>query len=240
MNFNNRRRGVSLIEVMIALIITVLIMTAVYQVFSQGRKGADEAMRNHQINQDLQRVVDRLQNDIREASGIHPEYPPFYTPGVEKTKSPEDPKNLMVLQRAVIDFKKNPATLATGQKPYRIYVSTYSLQLDSPPPEAIKPGVTPPKCYILKCETTPIDESGNLVGGEKKTETIMEDIDRLIFYRYQTQATTGGNTSSVPTANCIFFDLFMTRLDKEGTVDQKYTGKLTTSVQVRGSMPEGF
>ncbi|HNV70507.1 MAG TPA: prepilin-type N-terminal cleavage/methylation domain-containing protein, partial [Candidatus Ozemobacteraceae bacterium] len=107
-------RGASLIEVMIALIITVILMTAVYQIFSQGRKGADEAMRNHQINQDLQRVVDRLQNDIREASGIHPEFPPFYVPGVEKTTTPEDTKNIMVLQKAIVDFKKNPATLSPG------------------------------------------------------------------------------------------------------------------------------
>ncbi|HNV72721.1 MAG TPA: hypothetical protein PKO06_23630, partial [Candidatus Ozemobacteraceae bacterium] len=75
---------------------------------------------------------------------------------------------------------------------------------------------------------------------EKKSETIMEDIDRLIFYRFKDSATSGGSTSSIPSAKCVFFDLFMTRLDKEGTVDQKYTGKLTTSVQVRGSMPEGF
>ena len=236
------RTGVTMIELLMALVIFSLVMTAVFTTFSQGRKGAEEAMTNLDINMDLQRISDRLQGDIREASGVGDQFPPFLVPGVEKTKKTDDPDNSMVLYKVEYDFKKLPP-FAGNDKFFTIWIASYSLKQDLLP--AGSPPTTASRPYYLLIESHPLLPTGALDPSKRVLETLNQkgkdiEIDRLIFYRYKATATTAAGTKSIPTGRCVFFDLAMTRYDKKGTYDEKYTGKITTSVQVRGSMPEGL
>ena len=62
------RRGVSLLELTIAMFIFLLIMAAVYYLFTGGRRQAERPRATAQIQESLAQVVRYLQRDLSETN----------------------------------------------------------------------------------------------------------------------------------------------------------------------------
>ena len=222
-----RRNAFSLIELMVGIIILAFIFAGAYRILSTGTVGSKEAMQNHFINDDVQKIVDNLTNDIHESSAISKRFPPSISPGDEWNLKTEGPENKLILTQVQFDFRKDPTTLTGSQKFYSKSEITYRMEKESD------------QTFSLTREILPFDSSGKPVMFQKTRKTLVKGLDELVFFRYK-EPGGNGEREQIPSAKGVFFRITMTRHDKNSPGETKYTAHLTSSVQIRGSEPEGF
>ncbi|MFZ2961349.1 MAG: prepilin-type N-terminal cleavage/methylation domain-containing protein [Candidatus Ozemobacteraceae bacterium] len=222
------KKGTSLIELMAVIILLAVLLTGVYRVFFQGQRQAREIMENHSVNDDVQRLVDRLTDDIREANYVDQAVPPITDMGSEGGLKTEAPENYLFFTKLQFEFVKDPTTFSPEQKNYTQQKIKYFLQ---------GPGGTgtkgPP--WALIREMTPWDDKGVAQTTGKVMVTIMEDIDELTFYRLKNPA----SSIDTPGLNNVFFRIVMKRIDPNIPDARKYRSEIITSVRIRGNEPEG-
>ena len=98
-----RKKGFTLIELMIGLILITLIITALWDVYSSSRRNANEIIANHTLNSEIEMILMRIADDLRESNAINASYPTILLP-----TEVEDEKELTeeeLLQR-IIEYKQ--------------------------------------------------------------------------------------------------------------------------------------
>ena len=68
-------KGFTLIELIIGLLIFSLILFASWNVFSSGSQNAYEVISNHTINDEIERVLMKITDEIREANLVSTKFP---------------------------------------------------------------------------------------------------------------------------------------------------------------------
>lgn len=212
------RKGFTVVELMVGLIIMSLILTAIWHVYSASRKNAKEILENHVINDELDKTLIRITNDIREANSIA-SYPPVLTESQieELTTTESDPidesENKLQLIKLNYDFSRKPDEIPDDEVNYSTNDITY---------------------YVVPCEDVPgkwnlrrfmvyINEKKYVE--EKKDYEVLHAIDECIFYKKEDpDAVRQGNT--------------YIKIKIGHTESDKYSNECVISVKERGAMPE--
>lgn len=212
-----KRRAFTLIELMVTLILLTLLLTCLWEVFSSTRKNAQEIMANHSINDELDRTLIKITDDVREANQIVADFPPVYEANeIENLKS-DDEKNQLKIMKVEYDFTKDPSTLGEGEKNYTQEQIRYFLEKDED-----ENGNTN---YSLIREMTPYSTAGEPEESNTTVYTILTGISECIFYRVKDpDASRTGN---------IYIKFKLGRLD-----NGKYANESIVSVKERGAMPD--
>ena len=216
-----KRSGTTIIELMSVLIILSLVLTGLYRVFSGANRGAREMMVNHQVNDQVQRLLMRISDDIREASYILPDFPKSVPMGQENTLNSFDANTGLCFAKVHYDFTKDPNLLAPDQGNYyqdRIY---YYLEPEDPD------NATAP--WVLMKDIVPFNDRMQEVVAKKSKELIMEGIQDLVFYRLL--------DPSAPRLGNVYVRAQVTNRDKLRPKGGRYSNGLTTSIKERGSEP---
>ncbi|MBF0502517.1 MAG: prepilin-type N-terminal cleavage/methylation domain-containing protein [Candidatus Riflebacteria bacterium] len=221
------RNGVTIIELMFVILILSILLSGVYRVFFQGQRQALEIMDSHVVNDDVQRLVDRLTDDIREANYVDDNVPPVVAMGAESSLKSDDANNWLFFTKLQFDFTKDPNL--PNQKIYTQQKVVYYLE----GPKNVRGKDGPP--WALIREMTPWDDHGVVQTTKKEKVTIMEDIDELIFYRLNNPA----SSVDSPGTNNVFIRIVMKRLDPKIPDSHKYRSEIVTSIRLRGSDLEG-
>lgn len=217
------RRGVTIVEIMMVVILLSLILGALYRIFSSAQRGASEVMSNQIINDDVLRLINKITDDVREANFIDEHLPPTFNDENEaRNFNPLDPNNQLMFTKVKFDFTKDPSTFDKDQVNYTQLRVVYSVK-KMDPNQATGP-------YALFRETLPFDDKRKAVTADKKKVEVMNNIDHLVFYRLK--------NPHAPRHGNLYIHLRMTRLDRSAPTNQKYTVDITTSVKERGGEPE--
>ncbi len=215
-------RGFSLVEVLSVVIILVVVMGSLFKTFSGARRGVNEAMENQIVNDDLQRLVDRLTEEVREANYIIDDNLPKVKPGEEDSINIPPDDDYLLFSKVTYDFKKDPKTLTADQVNYTSKQIKYYLVKEDPD-QATGP-------YILFRSMLPFDDLRKAVESEKTIFPVMNDIDQLLFYRLEEpDARRSGN---------LYMKVVLSRQDKPGDSASKYTSSITMNVKERGAEPQ--
>ena len=220
-----QRRGTTIIELMMVVLVMTLLLTAVYNIFRGGQKGVQEAVKNHIINEEAQKVIDNLANDIRESNQVHKDFPQMVDEPAIAGLTSADPKNKMEFYKYTFDFTKDLKTLPAGTTYYNQTKITYSLDKD-PPKTATCP-------YVLYREEIPYDATGNEIAGKRFKKHLAVNIKDFVFYRITPLA--GDSRGKGP--NNVYVKFTLARMDKDPNAP-RYSSELTSCVRVRGSKPE--
>ena len=215
-----KKKAFTLVETMISIILMVLVLTALWQVFSSTQKNAKEVLENHSINDELDRTLIRIMGDVREANYIASDSPPMYEQSeIEGLQTTKDEKNQLKFTKIDYDFSKDPSTLGDNEKNYTAVQIIYRVEKED------EPNPTPDSKWVLIREQTPFDENSNTIEDKKTVYTLLHGIDECLFYRIKDpEAVRSGN---------IYIKLQVGKKDKE-----KYKNESIISVKERGAMPE--
>ena len=221
------RAAFSLLELMIGIVILALLFGGAFRLLSTGMTGSREAMQNHFINDDMQKVVDFLTNDIHESSALSKRFPPFVAQGDEWGLKTDGEANKLVLTKVQFDFRKDFRALSGQEKFYTKSQITYRVEKG------------PDQTYALFRECLPFDAFGKPLPLQKVQKTLAEGFDEFVFFRYKEPGGVG-DQDKIPSARGIFFRMKMTNQDKNAPGTTRYTANMISSVQLRGSEPEGY
>ena len=211
-----KKKAFTLVETMTAIILMVLVLTALWNVFSSTQKNAKEIMENHSINDEMDRTLIRIMDDVREANYIASDSPAMYEASeIEGLQTTKDEKNQLKFKKVTYDFSKDPSTLGDKEKNYTAVEIIYRVDKDE----------TPDSKWFLVREMTPLDSNGKTIESEMTVHTILSGIDECIFYRIK-------DPDAVRSGN-VYIKLVIGRKEEE-----KYKNECIISVKERGAMPE--
>ncbi|MBF0405988.1 MAG: prepilin-type N-terminal cleavage/methylation domain-containing protein [Candidatus Riflebacteria bacterium] len=219
-------RGFSLTELLTAVVIFMIVLASSYQVFFSGRQSAVDIMESHFVNDDVQKLIDRITNDVRESNFVDPSLPSEVAPGSEVSLKTEDAANRLLFTRVIYDFSKDPATFAAGEKNYTQEKVEYSLERTDVNSAT--------GTYSLIRTVTPWDQFGKAQQDKRTKITLMDDIDELVFYRFKFAADDKANSG----ARIVFIRLTINRKDQTSAKKGRYAANVVTSVKIRGYEPE--
>ncbi|MBQ2594580.1 MAG: hypothetical protein II567_15035 [Candidatus Riflebacteria bacterium] len=124
-----KKKAFTLVETMTSIILMVLVLTALWQVFSSTQKNAKEVLENHSINDELDRTLIRIMDDVREANYIASDSPPMYEQSeIEGLQTTKDEKNQLKFTKVDYDFSKDPSTLGDNEKNYTAVQIIYRVE----------------------------------------------------------------------------------------------------------------
>ncbi len=216
------KKGFTVIELMVGLLIMSLVLTGLYITFSSSQKNAQEIMANQQINDQFERVLHKITEDVREANEISKDFPPTVDKADLAGLKTESAGNKLNFVKITYDFTKDPLDLPPGTFNYTKTEISYFLLQEN---EAVADSP-----WVLIREMTPYDNRMQKLVSEIRAYPVLEGIDECIFYRLNDpDASRSGN---------LYIKLRMTRLDKEGSIDQKYGNQTTITVKERGALPQ--
>lgn len=213
-----RREGVTLIEIMMAVIVLALLLTALYHTFSSSRRQAQAVMQAHQTNDELQRLFDKITDDIRESNFLLEGTPPKASLAQSTDLRTDAPANYISFHKVTYDFSIQPKSLADNQYNYTQLRVTYKLEKVDPD-QATGP-------YILWRETLPFDDRRQEVTAQRARKVMMENIDELVFFKL--------NEPNLPHHDSVCIRARLTGRGKDG----KYDSTLLTSIRQRGAEPQ--
>ena len=215
------KRGVSVIELMVVMIVMSLLMTALYKVFSRAQYGAHEVIGNHTVNEKLDRLVLQISDDVREANYIYDNCPKAVKKADISSLKTSDPGNYLMFMKVIYNFKKDPATLSAGEVNYTQNRIKYFVEKEDP--------TNPKSSWVLCREMLPFDSFKKPIPSQTKVFQIMKGIKDCIFYRIKDpDAARSGN---------LYVKLVVGRTDKKGK-DHNYSNEIILSVRERGARPE--
>ncbi len=213
-----KRKAFTLIEVMVAAIVLVLLLTSLWRVFSSTQRNAKVVMENHAINDALDRTLIKITDDVREANSIDDEYPPLYEESALEGLKTEDEKNQLKFIKVDYKFHIDPSTLDSNKVNYTANQIVYRLEKE------VEPTATENSKWVMIREMTPLNENKEPVTSEMTVHTVLSGIDECIFYRVKDPETSrSGN---------IFIKL------RIGEKKDKYSNESIISIKERGAMPE--
>ncbi len=211
-----KRKGFTVVELMISLIIIVVLLTALWRIFSASRRNAHEIMENHALNDKLDVALIKMIDDIREANAVE-EYPILYEKEKVETLTTDGEENKLVFIKANYEFWKSPRDIPEGEVNYKSNLITYFVQRSDDNPE---------KWDIMR-EMVAIDVNKEEIQGEGNhtLEIVLPSVDECIFYRViDPDAARTGN---------IYIKIKLGRND-----NGVYSNESIISVKERGAMPE--
>lgn len=214
------RKGVTVVELMVGLIIMSILLTALYRAFSTSRQTAADIMANHAINDDLDRTLLRITDDIRESNVIVPGFPVTIEPMEVNTLS-TNKDNKLKFVKYLYDYTKDPTDLAAGEVNYTKNEITYYLE-----PEDDQDPDSP---WTLQRSMLPYNNRKEPENSQATVYTILRGIRECVFYRLNDENTSGGGN--------VYIRLKLTRTDADDE-SKKYSNEITISVKERGANPE--
>jgi len=216
---NMRARGTTLIELMMAVILLALLLTALYYTYSGSRKQAQAVMQAHQTNDELQRLFDKMTDDIRESDFVLEGTPQKASMAQSQNLKSEDPTNYITFHKISYDFSLEPSKIADpNQCNYTQLRVTYKLE-KTDPAQATGP-------FILWRETLPFDNYRKPVPDQRARKVMMENLDELIIFRL--------NEPNLPNDGSVYIRAKLAGRGK----DSRYNSTLTTCVKERGAEPQ--
>ncbi|HNW35988.1 MAG TPA: prepilin-type N-terminal cleavage/methylation domain-containing protein [Candidatus Ozemobacteraceae bacterium] len=213
-----RSRGTTLIELMMAVILLALLLTALYHTYSGSRKQAQAIMQAHQTNDELQRLFDKMTDDIRESNFVLEGTPPKASMAQSQSLKSENPANYITFHKVSYDFSLEPKNISADQCNYTQLRVTYKLE-KTDPAQATGP-------FILWRETLPFDDRRKPVPAQRARKVMMENLDELIIFRL--------DEPNLPSNGSVYI---RARLAGRGK-DSRYDSTLTTCVRERGAEPQ--
>jgi hypothetical protein len=197
-----------------------ILFTALFQAFSTSRRTATEIIANHSINDDLDRTLLRITDDIRESNVIVPGYPATIE-RMEVSTLSTSKENKLKFEKYLYDYTKDPTSLAAGEVNYTKNEITYYLE-----PEDDQ---DPDSTWTLQRSMLPYNNKKQPENSLATVFTIMRGIRECVFYRLNDANTSGGGN--------VYIRLKLTRTDAEDE-SKKYSNEITISVKERGANPE--
>ncbi len=212
-----KKKAFTLVEMMIVLILFTLLVTFLWKVYSQTQKTALEVMSDHTVNDELDRALTKITDDIREANSISSDTPPIYETGDIANLKTEDEKNELKFIKVTYDFTKDPADLADNEYNYtQIQVRYFVTKEDESNPNSK---------WLLNREMIPIDSNKQPDEANSTIYNILSGIEECVFYRIK-------DPDAVRSGNVYI------RIKKGRSDGGKYTNEYVISVKERGAMPE--
>ncbi|MGM0599778.1 MAG: PulJ/GspJ family protein [Candidatus Rifleibacteriota bacterium] len=215
------RRGFNLIELMVGLIIFSLLATALFYVYRQSRHEAAEIMANQQINDEFDRILLRITEDVRESNYIDENFPPTLTGPQLASFQTDDPSNYLMFTKVSYDFTIDPIDLPDGTFNYTQQRIRYFLEKED--------DTDPESPWVLCREMLPFDNKRQPIHAEIKIRPMLDGIQECLFYRLKDpDASRSGN---------LYIKLKMSRTDKKDS-QHKYSAETLISVKERGAQPQ--
>lgn len=210
-------KGFTLIELMMVLILMTLVLTALWQVYSSTRKNAVHVMANNILNDELDRTLIKITDDVREANALATDSPPLYELSEIAGLTTNAPDNQLKFIKVNYDFSKDPGTLGSGEVNYTANQIRYYVEKENESDANSK--------WLLNREMIPINSELQPIESEMTVYNILSGIEECVFYRIKDPAATR-------TGN-IYIRLKMGSQEK----DSKYSSETIISVKERGAMP---
>ena len=216
------RRGVSVIELMMALIVFSLLFAAMFRVFSSSQRGAVELVENHAINEQVDRTLQRIMDDVRESNYIYDECPQPVPASMIASLQTEDPTNYLMFMKVLYDFTRDPISLPDGEVNYTQNRIRYFVEREDPDNAA--------STWVLMREMLPYDNRRQPIDSQMTVYPILRGISECIFYRViDPDASRSGN---------LYVRLKMSRQDSDRAESQTYSNEMLISVKERGAVPQ--
>jgi prepilin-type N-terminal cleavage/methylation domain-containing protein len=216
------KRGFTLIELMVVMIVMSLLMAALYKVFFGANRGAREIIENHGINDEMDRTVQKITDDVRESNYIFENCPKSVNKSQINALKTEDADNYLMFMKVNFDFTKDPSTLPVGEYNYTQTRIKYFLEREEPG------DMNSP--WTLCREMLPFDNRRTPMPSEKTILPVLTKIDECIFYRLNDPDSAGSGN--------LFIKLAISRQGKVKKTTSKYQNQLIISVKERGAAPE--
>ena len=176
-----KKKAFTLVETMVAIILMVLVLTALWNVFSSTQKNAKEVLENHTINHELDMALIRILDDVREANFVATDSPTMYEESQinsDALKTTSEESNQLKFTKVKYDFSKDPSSLGDNEKNYTAVEVIYRVEKDEIPGSNNENS----KWYLIR-EMTPLDTNGKRIEEEMTAHTILSGIDECVFYR---------------------------------------------------------
>ncbi|NCB38685.1 MAG: prepilin-type N-terminal cleavage/methylation domain-containing protein [Erysipelotrichia bacterium] len=215
------RKGVTIIELMVAMIIFALIITALWRVYSASQRNALEILTNHEINDEIDRTLLKITDDLRESNYIFENCPaPVFLAQVDGLKT-SDTQNQLMFTKILYDFTVDPISLPDDEVNYTQNRIRYFVEKEDES--------NPDSLWVLNREMLPFDKKRQAVDSQMTVFPILSGIKECIFYKLKDpDASRSGN---------IYIKLKLAR-NETGPNSGKYTNEITVSVKERGASPE--
>lgn len=219
------KKAFTAVELMVALILMVLVLTALWRVFSTSQRNAKEIVENHAINEELDKALIKMIDDIRESNGVA-SYPLMYEESeidglTTKESDPDDSsENKLTFYKINYDFSKKPTELADNEVNYTTNLVTYYLERNEDASEK-----SDHDKYKLFRKMIPVDQNKKPIEGETTLYEILPSVDECVFYRIKDP------TSLIKSS--VYIKLKIGRQEKD-----KYSNETLINVKERGAMPE--
>ncbi len=215
------QKGTTVVELMVGIIILTLILTALWRVYSSSQQSAKEILANHTINDELDRTLLKITDDLRESNYIFDNMPPAVAPGAVAGLKTENADNQLKFTKVLYDFEKDPMDLPAGQVNYVQHEIRYFVEKEDE--------TNPKSLWILNREMMPYDNQKKPVNSEMTVFQVLNGIKECIFYRVNDpDASRSGN---------IYIRLKLAR-SQDGPDAGNYANEIVISVKERGASPE--
>lgn len=215
------RKGTTVVELMVGIIILTLILTALWRVYSSSQQTAKEILANHTINDELDRTLLKITDDLRESNYIFDNLPPSVEPTAIAGLKTENANNQLKFTKVLYDFEKDPMDLPAGQVNYVQHEIRYFVEKED---EA-----DPKSLWVLNREMMPYDNQKKPVNSEMTVFQVLNGVKECVFYRVKDpDASRSGN---------IYIRLKLAR-NQDGPDAGKYANEIVISVKERGASPE--
>jgi len=212
------KKGVTAVELMIAMIIFAIMATALWQVFSASRRGAFEIIENHSINEEIDRVLLKIMDDVRESNYIYENCPEAVDPSaIDSLQTKRE--NYLMFMKMLYDFSRDPSDLPDGQVNYTQNKVEYYVDRE-----------TPDSDWVLFRRMVPYDNNRQPVESEQTLFEILRGVKECVFYRLR-------DPDSSRTGN-VYIRLKLARNTGDGKGISSYKNEITISVKERGASAE--
>lgn len=206
---------------MVGMIILTFILTALWRVYSGSQRSAREIIANHTINDEVDRTLLKITDDVRESNYIFDNFPPAVAQTSVAGLKTTDATNQLKFMKILYDFEKDPLDLPDGEVNYVQHRVRYFVE----PDDDTKPDGT----FTLYREMVPFDNRKVEVTSETTVFPVLNGIKECIFYRIEDpEASRSGN---------VYIKLKLARSD-EGPDAGNYANELVITVKERGANPE--
>ena len=215
------QKGTTVVELMVGIIILTLILTALWRVYSSSQQSAKEILANHTINDELDRTLLKITDDLRESNYIFDNMPPAVAPGAVAGLKTKNADNQLKFTKVLYDFEKDPMDLPAGQVNYVQHEIRYFVEKEDE--------TNPKSLWILNREMMPYDNQKKPVNSEMTVFQVLNGIKECVFYRVNDpDASRSGN---------IYIRLKLAR-SQDGPDAGNYANEIVISVKERGASPE--
>lgn len=215
------KKATTIVELMVGMIILTLILTALWRVYSGSQRSAREIMANHTINDELDRTLLKITDDVRESNYIFDNFPPAVIPTSVAGLKTEDATNQLKFMKILYDFTKDPTDLPAGEVNYVQHRIRYFVEKDDE--------TNPKSTWTLYREMVPFDNRKVEVVSKTTVFHVLKGIKECVFYRVQDpEASRSGN---------VYIKLKLAR-SEEGPEAGKYSNEIVVTVKERGANPE--